>query len=92
MCEHSAAGVLTVALFLDSGANALAATSQNVANAQIQTIVLHHEMAAGSTSTLTFTVRAGSSAAGTLTVNGSAGARRLGGVAVSKITITEYWS
>lgn len=39
---------------------------------------------------ITFRVRAGQHTAGTLTMNGDGGARRLGGILFSSITITEY--
>ena len=42
-----------------------------------------------SAATITFKVRAGANAAGTTTFNGTGGARRMGGVAASSITITE---
>ena len=52
-------------------------------------IVFSHFMTAGTTSETTFKVRAGFNASGTTTFNGSGGARRLGGVFASSITITE---
>jgi hypothetical protein len=79
----------TVALFQDSTTNALAATS---ANTQVnfgapQTFT--YKMTAGTTSSTTFKVRAGGASAGTVTVNGTAGAARLGGVMASTMTIYE---
>lgn len=82
---------LAVALFQDSAANALAATSTRPANAAVyQTFNFTHYMTAGTTSATTFKVRAGPSSAATLTFNGESGARLLGGVSASSITITEY--
>lgn len=83
-------GNITVALFQDATANALAAVTQVFTGAGFQqNITLRHRMAAGTTSPTTFRVRAGLAVAGTLTFNGAAGARQLGGVMASSITITE---
>ena len=78
---------ITVALFQDATANALAAA---IAQASGIPIMLTHYMTAGTTSSTTFRVRAGRhSAAGTsITFNGD-GARRMGGVMASSITISE---
>lgn len=83
---------ITVALFQDSTANALAA----FANFQVTVTagnnsVFSHYMTAGTTSSTTFKVRAGrdASAAGTVTFNGQSGGRIFGGVMASSITITE---
>ncbi len=81
----------TVALFQDSTANALAAGAETVSfNGAMKQISFTYWMTAGTTSATTFKVRAGPSGAETLTFNGSAAARRFGGVAASSITITEY--
>jgi len=81
----------TVALFRDSGANALAAAANyNPASGQPGRIVFTHSVAAGSTAATTFVVRAGGSVAGTITVNGSGGVRRYGGVMVSGLVVREY--
>ena len=82
---------VSMALFQDSNANAIAAVANYVSTtaSAIDTFVLRHRMTSGTTSSTTFNVRAGLSSAGTLTVNGVGGARRFGGVAVSSITITE---
>ena len=80
-----------VALFQDSTANALAVvagpiTTDNYTN----TFSFTHIMAAGTTSSTTFKVRAGGAGAATTTFNGSAGARRYGGVAASSIVVEEF--
>ena len=81
---------LQTALFQDSTANALSAVSSIVVNAgTVVNSTLTHYMTAGTTSSTTFKVRIGGSAAGTTTFNGSAGARKYGGVAGSSITISE---
>lgn len=91
---HVASSVInnmTVALFQDTTANALAAAEMlgNAANAGLQ-IPLVHEMAAGTTSATTFKIRIGGQLAGTTTFNGEGGARKFGGITLSSITITEY--
>mgnify|MGYP003117332614 CR=1 len=80
---------MTAALFQDSTAGALAATSTTGAVNQAMNISLTHFMAAGTTNATTFKVRAGDSHSGTLSFNGQSGARRHGGVGASSITITE---
>jgi hypothetical protein len=77
------------ALFVGSTADALAAVSQVLPADTIGSISFVHNVVAGTTSELTFRVRAGSDS-GTLTFNGRVGARMLGGVGASSITITEY--
>lgn len=87
---NSAINTITVALFQDSTAGALAAVGQVIRAADdMLTIGLRHEMTSGTTSATTFKIRAGGSAVGTTTLNGAAGARKYGGVAVSFIRITE---
>lgn len=80
---------ITAALFQDPTANALAAMVGflNGANA----LVFSHEMVAGVTSAITFKVRAGrhSAAGASIYFNGD-GARRMGGVMASRMTITEF--
>jgi hypothetical protein len=80
-----------VALFQDSTANALAAVQDfpHTAYAVVKPTVFTYYMTAGTTSSTTFKIRAGQDIAHTLTFNGVGGARRLGGVMASSITITE---
>ncbi|MCP4262830.1 MAG: hypothetical protein GY774_35775 [Planctomycetes bacterium] len=87
--SHTAADEFTVALFQDATASALVATARLVTNGYINDISLRHFMAAGTTSSTTFRVRAGSASAGTTTFNGLSGSRLYGGVLASSITITE---
>lgn len=89
----SGANWVTLALFKDSDANALAAfpNYQNIgtgANAS----QFNHYMTAGTTSPITFKLRAGrdASAGGTVTFNGASSTRFFGGVLASGITITEF--
>lgn len=87
---HSVAAWISAALFQDSVANALAATTGFSTTAGGGApLVFRHKMVAGGTSAITFKVRAGGHTAGTTTFNGNAGARIFGGVMASSITITE---
>lgn len=90
MLSSSAALQITGALFTDSNANALSATAvRNTAATEINTLHLFHAMAAGTTSQITFKFRAGGSAAGTTTFNGSGGTRAYGAITHSSIVVTE---
>lgn len=89
--SQSAANVLTTALFQDSTAGAIAAVASspaNVANYPCQGVI-RHQMTAGTTSATTFKIRIGGSGAGTVSFNGTAGARVYGGVAASYISVRE---
>lgn len=86
----SANGAIVTSLFQDSNVNAIAVSSANQQNTNVTGMyTLTHYMTSGTTSSTTFNVRCGLSAAGTITLNGSSGARLFGGVCVSSITITE---
>lgn len=84
---------ITVALFQDSVADALAAVTASRATlttSLFQRGEFTYEMTAGTTSAITFKVRAGASGATTTYFNGNiGGAQRYGGVAQSYIRITE---
>ena len=88
--SYSVVNTVTVALFQDSTANALAASSEygSTATGMICSS-LDYKMTAGTTSATTFKVRAGGESAGTLTLNGISAARKLGGVMTSSLTIME---
>lgn len=81
------------ALFQDITANALAGwTIDARASGVMNTAVLIHEMASGTTSATTFKLRVGgASGANTVTVNGAAGARLFGGVSVTTMTVDEIY-
>lgn len=81
---------LTVALFQDSIADALACGSY-LASGTMPPRVMNftHYMTSGTTSATTFKIRAGAGISGTVTFNGLSGARSYGGVLASSITITE---
>jgi hypothetical protein len=78
------------ALFQDSNVDAIAAQFNGAFSAGISLpMAFTHYMTAGTTSPTTFTVRAGSDGAGTITLNGRGGGRIFGGVSVSSIVIAE---
>ena len=79
----------TVALFQNTTTNALAATTANIQAGYGLPQTFTYKMTAGTTSSTTFRVRAGAGSAGTVTVNGTASARRFGGVLASTMTIYE---
>lgn len=82
---------VAVALFQDTTANALAATSTVVTTAGYRVAIpLSYSQAAGTTSSTTFKVRAGLGAAGTTTFNGFSSGRIFGAITKSFIKITEY--
>ena len=82
---------LIIALFKDSVSDALAASYADfqASGTGEQGVDLTHFMTAGSTSTITFKLRFGANSTGTTTFNGSGGARLMGGVMASGMTITE---
>ena len=82
--------ILIVALFRDAIADALATGSLSVPSADMLFVSFNHDMASPGTSEITLKVRAGFVGAGTTTFNGTAGARKFGGVMASSIIITEY--
>lgn len=86
-------GLVVVALFQDSVADALAALSSNQnVSATVTTAVttLNHVKLAGTTSSTTFKIRAGNEAvAADVTFNGLGATRKLGGVSASVLSITE---
>lgn len=85
----TASSYATVALFLGANASALACGSKSGGNGTYEQVSFSHVMTAGTTSEVTFIVRAGMHTGGTLTMNGDGGVRRLGGILLSSITITE---
>ncbi len=90
VASSAAAYVMTAALFQDSTSDSLAAAYEVIRAANDAVIInFIHFMTAGTASSTTFKVRAGTDAAGTTTFNGAAGSRGLGGVLASSITITE---
>lgn len=87
----AAGTTLTVALFLNSETDARAARAYNVASVDTPvSFHLEYEMAAPSTSAMTFALNVGSSSAGTVTFNGVSGARKFGAISKSTIACEEY--
>jgi hypothetical protein len=88
----STSSPLVMALFQDSTANALAATSwlEHTSGAVVGT-TLDYSMTAGTTSSTTFKVRAGNSTAATTYFNTTVGSATLGGVYDSRLVITEVF-
>jgi hypothetical protein len=86
----SVSGGIAIAFFQDAIANALAAgfTACYAGTTPLQA-VLTKVVNAGSTTARTYRTRVGMVGAGTLTINGAAGARYFGGVMVSSMTVTE---
>jgi hypothetical protein len=78
-----------VALFAVGTTNALASTFYSVMNSAISQYSFSHFMTAGTTSAITFTVRAGSANGATTSFNGQSGSQIGGGNLASSITITE---
>ncbi len=92
MGTAAATSFISMALFQDSTAGALAADStyQATGGGTIQ-FTLEHYMTAGTTSATTFKIRVGPEGSRTLFMNGLNNNTRLfGGVASSSITVTEY--
>lgn len=78
------------ALFQDTTASALAVGYCVVrASGNAIQVVLSHTMFAGTTAATTFKNRLGCGSAGTITMNGEAGARTMGGVLVSFLQVEE---
>lgn len=89
-CSVNVSSTISVGLFQDSTAGALAATGAFMTTGTgLFTITLCHTMAAGTTSATTFKIRAGSSGAFTTTVNGQNASRIYGGVCSSYVQVTE---
>jgi hypothetical protein len=84
------AAPLTVALFKDGTAGALAvATGDTGAGNEIETVQFTFATAPANTSIGTYRIRAGSSGSNACYMNGVAGASKYGGVGASSLTITE---
>ena len=85
-----AGGYGSAALFDNPTASAICAQMQYLAAADRPvTFSFNYYMTAGTTSTKSFRVRAGADSAGTTTLNGFGGNRKLGGMFLSSITVTE---
>lgn len=86
----STANTIIAALYQDSTAAALAAgVSAPTTSAAVTSVLMRHRLQAATVAATTFKVRAGDSAAGTFTLNGAGGARLMGGVMFSRLTVSE---
>lgn len=80
---------IVMSLFAAGGADAVAAMSDTFRSTNaLQQYTLEHEIAAGTTSPQTVSLRVGTNS-GTLTINGQSGARIFGGALVSSLTVEE---
>lgn len=81
-------------LYKDSVTNALQVSGMSNSSATGLTggkqLILEYDMTAGTTSSITFKVRAGADTTNTFTFNGDNGTQYYGGVSASSIVITEY--
>lgn len=77
------------AVFIDSTANALAASTVTTVASGVSIITIKYQYTAVDTAAHTFKLRIGSSAGDTVNVNGNGGARRLGGVSNTYIQADE---
>ena len=82
-------GNLVVGIWQDANTGATAVVSQRIQDQIMVNTPFVYYMTAGTISATTFTVRGGTEGGLTLTVNGRAGARIMGGATVSSITIEE---
>lgn len=90
LANSAGATTMTVALFRDSGANAIGVGSGNAPGAGIVGLARAlMSVLAGAPSSTTFKARAGLPTAGTTTFNGAAGAQLYGGVFTSFLKIRE---
>jgi hypothetical protein len=78
----------TVALFQNGVTNALACAMNSQVNGSIATMSFTHFMTSGTTSAITFSVRAGANSSGTTTFNGQSGTS-FSSTLASSITVTE---
>lgn len=89
-CAVSSVSYICSGLFVDTTANAIAAGLYDGSGSNtVKNIMLEHELVAGGTSERTYKVRVGPSGADTLTFNGFGGARKMGGVLISYLSIDE---
>lgn len=87
---YSGANWQTMALFRDSGADAIAAIYRYITTGTDGgRMDLKTRVVSATTSSTTFSMRSGNTAAGTTTFNGQSGARLMGGVANSFLTVDE---
>jgi hypothetical protein len=88
MISTSASDIGCAALFQDSIANALAAVGNNITGNNLEHVALEFEHVPGTTSAITYKIRAGSSSTVNTRFNGHS-ARRYGGTARATLLIEE---
>ena len=89
-CASSVGGQLSAALFQDSTAGSLRASSAVYQHAnQMTQISVRYTMTSGTVSATTFKIRVGNSAAGTTTFNGVSAGRIFAGLSGSYLTVRE---
>lgn len=86
--SSTSANNMIAALFQDSTASALATTLGGTTGVRTS-LRITYRLAAGTVSSTTFNIRAGSDSANTFTFNGSGGSRLFGGTYASFIEVTE---
>jgi len=89
--EVPAGSPITAALFVDGQSDAIVAGVNDTYNTggHAAQVSFNYAVISGSTDPRTYRVRMGSHAANTLTLNGTAGSRKMGGVLGSGLVITE---
>jgi len=87
-CASTSAGHISIALFQDSTANALAVRSGGGDNVMVYSLSGSYEMAAGTTSSTTFKLNFGADT-GTAYVNGNSSGRKFGGASAARLRVTE---
>jgi hypothetical protein len=91
MASTTAANAIAIALFKDSGSDALAVGAESLFHEnELQNVTLKFQLAAGSVTPATYKIRVGGgNASETVTVNGVNGSRLYGGVLYSSLIIRE---
>jgi len=84
----STSAVAVIALFKDAVTDAIEASPETIGTTGSANIQLLHKVVSGATSSITFRIRAGTTA-GTLESNGVSSARKLGGVSGIHLSVTE---
>ena len=88
-CFYSSTQTGTLALFVDSTADALAATAADAGSNTATDISVKHSVASGSTSARTYKLRLGTSGGAEWEVNGVNGSQVFGGTACLVLKVTE---
>lgn len=90
VCGLTNSGIVIAALFQDATSNAIAAANSSGLGVWNSGLSLYHEMAAGTTSEITFKVRIGPTSSQTLYINrGSSVTPIFGGIAAVRMRVEE---